>query len=686
MNKHIISASLYSNNEIEVIYYIDNSDVNSLSFYLLDKDDKKTVLSKTVRINGETARILLSSNDTLELGRDYRLICNNDEQIYLDYEDYCNSREFVDKYTYLGNDLGCTYSKKSSTFKIYSPLASKAMVKLEKDDNKFLLLEMSKEENGVFSTTIKGDLLCKKYAYILKINGVDRQLRDPYGKGMSLNSEYSVVVDLSIVNDIKNCEPKTKIDGLKDKIIYEVNIRDFTDKETGRATYGTFIQKIPYLYYLGITYVQFQPILDFDNVNDLTPDTYNWGYDPVSFFSLEGSYSAYPEDPHSRMVEFKNLVNKLHEAGIRVVMDVVYNHVYEYITSDLEKSFPGYYFRKSNNRLCNGSGCGNDVASEKPMVRKHIVDSIKYLLQTYDIDGLRFDLMGLIDIKTSQEIVKEAQAIKKDVFLYGEGWDMLTNLQREEKTSSNNAKMIPEVGFFNAGFRDIIKGETFNATSKGYISGNLDRRGDVENALFGSVLSNNLVNASQSINYIECHDNQTLFDKLSAIHSNQNEILKRVKFANALTILALGVPFIHMGQEIGMSKFGLDNSYNVLNVNSMDWELVKERKEMINFVSDLTNVRKSYDIFNLKSREEIANTFEVYQHDNGLFTIKIKNEKYLYGNKDIVIIINPTDKNIPYELDDYYKVFLNSCGLVQQDIFVKNVLCSYASIRILIKK
>lgn len=686
MKKHILSASLYSLKEIEVIYYIDNIDINSLSFYLLDNKEEKTKLTKTVRLDNGTARFILTASHELELGKDYRLIANDGEEIYLDYEEYTNCSEFISNYTYTGNDLGAVYTNKYTTFKVYTPLASKVMLKLEKEDNKFLLLEMTKGECGVFETKVNGDLLNRKYAYVIKINGVDRQCRDIYGKGMSLNSEYSVVVDLDILNEVKKVKPTTEVNGLKDKIIYEVDIRDFTEKESGRATYREFIKKIPYLYYLGVTYVQILPVLDFDNVDDLTLDTYNWGYDPLNFFSLEGSYSNYPEEAHARMLEFKKLVAELHNAGIRVIMDVVYNHVYEYITSDFEKTFPGYYFRKSNNRMCNGSGCGNDFASEKPMARKVIVDSLKHLVETYDVDGFRFDLLGLIDIKTSQEIIKETKALKDDILLYGEGWDMLTNLTREQKSSSNNFRQIPEMGFFNAGFRDLIKGETFNAGARGYVSGNLDNKGEVENALFGSVISGTFDNANQTINYVECHDNQTLFDKLSAIHQNEPELMKRIKFANALTILSLGTPLIHMGQEIGMSKFGLDNTYNVLSVNDMDWDLVEKRKDMVNFVSDLINIRKTHDIFNLATKEEICNVFDIYQHSNGLFTIRIKEEAYKYGNREILIIINPTDKNIPFELDDYYKVYLNSGGLVQQDMFVKNVLCSYSSIRILLKK
>lgn len=672
--------------QINVVYFIDNVDLNSLIFYLSDKTNRKIPLSKFIKINQNVAYITLISDEDLSLGNEYLLMNNDGEKEYLDYEEYFDTKDFVEKYSYDGDDLGCTYSKDSSTFKVYSPLASKMMLKIEKNESTFILLEMKRSNCGVFSTTVKGDMYGKRYSYVAHINGRQSEFRDPYGKGMALNSEYSAVVDLNQVLQLGTVECPIKTPGNKDKIIYEVDIRDFTGKETPRPTYGSFVEKIPYLVFMGITYVQLQPVLDFDNVDDLTIDTYNWGYDPLSFFSLEGSYSQYPEDPHSRMIEFKNLVNELHKAGIKVILDVVYNHVYEYRTSDFEKSFPGYYFRKNNNKLCNGSGCGNDFASERFMGGKLIRDSLKFLTEVYDVDGFRFDLMGLIDLKTCQKFSDELKAIKPEILLYGEGWDMMTKLPFENKACSGNAKLIPNIGFFNAGFRDLIKGNTFDKNSRGYGSGDLSHLGDVENVLLGSYLWDTYVNASQSINYVECHDNQTLFDKLTPLHKDSAETLERVKFINALTILSLGIPLIHMGQEIGQSKFGLDNTYNIKNVNDMDWSLLKERYDMVKYLSDLITLRTSHDIFNLKSRDEISNAFDIYQYPSGLMSIKIRDEKYLYGNKEIIVLINPTANNITHELDDYYLVYFTVHGFAEQEIMVKNLLLSRSSLRILVKK
>ena len=687
MKRSIISANLRSSTEISVIYFIDNIDINNISFYLLDKNKNRINLEKSGRSNNNIAYFTLKSPTKLTLGNDYALCTNEGDREYIDYDDYVTTKEFNEEYTYEENDLGSTYSKKQTIFKVYSPLASKMMLKIQKDKNSFIAFEMKRGERGVFATTVKGDLINRKYAYVATINGRDRQFRDPYGKSVSVNSLYSAVVDLNVVKKIGTVNPKREITGLKDKVIYEVSIRDFVGNLVDRATYSSFMNKVAYLSFLGVSYIQLQPVLDFDNVDDIKVDRYNWGYDPLSFFALEGSYSEHPEDPHSRMIEFKKLVNELHRAGIRVIVDVVYNHVYDHPTSDFEKSFPGYYFRKNNNnKVCNGSGCGNDFASERPMARKLIIESMKFLVETYDIDGFRFDLLGLIDIDTTKKFVEEITAIKKDIVLYGEGWDMCTNLDWDKKTSMNNAKMVPEVGFFNAGFRDLIKGETFDTKAKGYVSGNLDKKSAVENAVMGSFLSDNLVDASQTINYVECHDNQTLFDKLEAIHSNEAKSLRKVKLANALTVLSLGCPLIHMGQEIGQSKQGLDNTYNINRVNFMDWKLIDERYAMVKYLSDLITLRNKYDIFNLKTSAEIANTFDIYQHPNGLMSITVKNEKYKYGYKEIIAVINPTDKDLSLDLGDYYQVFFNTSGFVEQEMFVQNVIASNSSFRILIKK
>ena len=687
MRKNLLHASLVNSHEISLIYISSYNSIDPIEFYLLGKKEKKNIkihLSKIGVANKNIPEIRLYSEEEIVLGYDYRVESSEEESVYLDLDDYVQSEEFDQKYAYDGDDLGPSYTPTSTEFRLWSPLAEKVILKLEKNDSSFLLYDMSIREKGIFYIKLKGDLFNKRYSYIVKINGREKEILDPYAKATSLNSEYSVVIDMSIVNSLGKVKPETEFERYNDAIIYELNIRDYTEKAKvdHPGTYTGLVEKVDYLKELGITHVQLLPVLDFATGDDLVKDIYNWGYDPISFFALEGSYSSLPEDPISRLIEFKNMVNVLHQNNIRVVLDVVYNHLYDYANTDFQANVPYYYFRRYKNKMSNASGCGNDFASERKMARKIILDSVKYLLETFDIDGFRFDLLGLIDIDTTKEIISLAKSIKPNVILYGEGWNMDTNLPNDKKSSSDNADKIPEMAFFNDTYRDLIKGHTFVLNDRGYISGNLNNKVDVEHALLGSVLSNKFKHTSQSINYIECHDNQTLYDKLSNIYQDKGDILKRVKFGNALTILSLGIPFIHMGQEIGLSKCGLDNTYNVKNVNSMDWKLVEERKNMVKFMSDLIKIRKQFEIFKINDEEEITKTFDMFQLRGGILNVAIRDSKYLNGHQKVVAIINPTDKNIPVEFDEYFTLLLGVNGLVENELIIKNHFASAGSIDI----
>lgn len=687
MRKNLLHASLINSHEISIIYIPTYNSIDEVEFFLIGKRDRKNIkihLKKTSFNNKKIPEAILYSEEEIILGFDYSVYSSEEESVYLDLDDYVQSEEFDEKYAYDGNDLGPIYSPSSTEFRLWSPLADKVMLKLEKNDNSFLLYEMSTRDRGIFYIRLKGDLFNKRYSYIVKVNGREKEILDPYAKATSLNSEYSVVIDMSIVESVGKIKSADEFKRYNDAIIYELNIRDFTEKADVNypGTYIGLTEKIDYLKVLGITHVQLLPVLDFATGDDLVKNIYNWGYDPIGFFCLEGSYSSLPEDPISRLIEFKNMVNTFHQNNIRVVLDVVYNHLYDYANTGFQANVPYYYFRKYHNKMCNASGCGNDFATERKMARKIILDSVRYLLETFDVDGFRFDLLGLIDIDTTKDIISLAKSIKPDVILYGEGWHMDTNLPDNKKSSSLNADQIPEMAFFNDTYRDLIKGHTFELTDKGYISGNLNNKVEVEHLLLGSVLSDKFKHTSQSINYVECHDNQTLFDKLTNIYVDKSDILKRIKLANALTILSLGVPFIHMGQEIGLSKHGLDNTYNIPNINNMDWKMVEERKDMVKYMSDLIKIRKNFELLKLDDKEIISDTFDMFQLKDGILNIAIRNQEYLHGNKKAVIIINPTNKNIPVEFDEYFTLFLGSNGLVDDEFVIKNHFASAGSIDI----
>ena len=669
MRKNLLHAFLVNKREVSIYFLANYTSPDEVEFFLL-KDDEKLILHKEIIRDTRGLEIIAHSDVDIELGHNYRILSSEGEEVVLDYDEYVSTQEFEELYSYDGDDLGCNYSKDKCIFNLWSPLSEQVYLKLEKSDNSFLLYKMKRKEHGLFTIEVKGDLYDKKYSYIVKCNNRENEIRDPYGKAVSLRSQYSVVVDLKLLDKLGTVKVKDNFEKYTDAVIYELHVRDFTEnlKTDNSGNYLGILDKVDYLKSLGVTHIQLLPVLDSAKVDDLIRDEYNWGYDPISWFALEGSYSSFPEDALSRMVEFKTLVNELHKNGIRVILDVVYNHIYDYITHDFQKNIPYFYFRKHKNKICNASGCGNDIASERKMVRKIIVDSVTFLMKTYDIDGFRFDLMGLMDVDTANEIASKLKAIKKDCMLIGEAWHMGVVLPDDKKASMNNAAQLPDYAFFNDTFRDLIKGPTFNHYQKGYISGNIDLKDDVEFVMKGSVLNNKFPSVQQSLNYVECHDNQTLYDKLANTCDDKEEILRRVKFANALTILSLGIPFIHMGQEIGLSKFGVDNSYNMKNINNMDWKLLEERIDMAKYVSDLIKVRKANKLlYELDGKDEIAKTLDYFRLPNGVLTIVCRDKKYTMGYKKVLMVVNPTDKAVSIDFDEFYTLYFGSGGLVKEE-------------------
>ena len=689
MDYGLIGADLINKRLVSVLYYGESSDINDVKFQL--EVNGKTSKLEIARFNrsDKLFRLELNSEEDIVLGNLNYIKTNDGERRPLDYSIYVTSEEFKELYTDVNASFGAFYSKEETKFVLWSPLSEKVCLKLEKTDNNFVLLPLKRKDKGIYQITVKGDLFNKRYNYVIYQNDMVKEIRDPYGKGTSLNSKYSAVVDLNALEIVKKAKPQNEINRPSDAIIYELHIRDFTEIDKTNDQPGTYLgllNKVDYLKKLGVTHVQLLPVHDYFGVDDVAKDHYNWGYNPTSYFSLEGSYSSYPEDPLARILEFRKIVSELHKNNIRVVMDVVYNHIYDFHTSDFHKNVPNYYFRRLGKKVSDGSGCGNDIASERTMVRKHILDSIEYLIDAFDVDGFRFDLLGLIDLETSHQIVKLVKEKKPDALLYGEGWDMMTGLPKDRKTCSDNAHQIPEMGFFNDKFRDVVKGSTFNRYEKGLILGNTSSVEAIDDVLCASLIYNRYELIGQSINYVECHDNQTLFDKLSYFSDNEELNLQRVKFANAITILSLGVPFIHMGQEIGLSKCLLDNTYNVPKVNNMDWDLVEERSEMVTYLSDLIKLRKLLGLYKADRLSDLDDV-TIKHLENGLITIEINNSNLLFdGYKEGIIVINPTDETKTLELKDYYQIFFGYTGINKEELFTKNFISASLGVEVLLSK
>lgn len=676
-----IKANLITKKRIDVFVFTSMGKPDNL-FFKLFKDDSNQInvkIAKQISTN-ESYIYSLEMENEFEFGHSYSLCMTDFPMVSVDISNAVNFPDFDEQFYYDGDDLGAIYTKKCTKFAVWAPLASDVTLKIE-NKNSFDFIKMDRTENGVYRVTINGNLLNAKYHYLVTNSGVTRESNDPYGKGVSCNSEYSAVVDFESLLKNQRFEPTVKIDNYVDAIIYETNVRDFTeDKSTDivhKGKYLGFVEEgrktkcghpagIDYLKYLGITHIQLNPICDFDNVidNDVSKK-YNWGYDPLSYFSIEGCYSSNPENPSSRLNEFSTLVEKLHKNNIRTIVDVVYNHVFEYATSYYEKIVPNYYFRRrKTGQIARASGCGNDVASERLMVRKLIKDSAKFLVKYYNIDGLRFDLMGLIDVDTINELVAECKSIKNDLIFYGEGWNMGIELPFEKKACSENHSLLPGVGFFNDTYRDVIKGPTSRdrINQKGFINGNLDYSDPMIYALNGSIkdccYKARFNDANQSINYAECHDNNTLFDKLleSNAEESKETLLRRVSLANDIISISIGIPFYHMGQEIGLSKDGLDNTYNITKVNNMSWELVDERWEMVQHFKESISIRKMLYFTKFHTLKEIEENINIERWNNGVLCIEVKNKKNSHNFKELVILINPLNQDFCFEFDNEYSL------------------------------
>jgi pullulanase len=371
---------------------------------------------------------------------------------------------------------------------------------------------------------------------------------------------------------------------------------------------------LDYICNLGVTHIELLPFFDFEGIDENNPfQSYNWGYNPLNFNAPEGSYSLNPKDPYARINELKKLISNYHNKGLRIIMDVVYNHVYELQTSQFERIVPGYYFRQDENGLpSNGTGVGNDFASERLMARRFILQSLIYWTKEYDIDGFRFDLMGILDTVTMKQIETELIQLKQELILFGEGWDLNTSITPPaQKATIQQSHLLSKIGFFNDKFRDGIKGSTFSIQEFGFIQGKKNHEYFTD-LLTGSIGTYNQVHLLkepyQSINYVESHDNHTMWDRLQISNPNESEeiLKKRHLLGTSLVLFSFGVPFLHSGQEFFRTKMGTENSYNAGDaVNSIDWARVEREKHFIQIVHDFIRIRKRFNCLRFSLREEI---------------------------------------------------------------------------------
>ena len=584
-----------------------------------------------------------------------------------------SSADFEAAYTYSGSDLGALWAAGQTRFRVWAPTAESVMVNLYRSgtpgtDDLLESVPMTAAENGTWVAEKSGDLNGVYYTYLVQRDGISVEACDPYARTTGVNGQRAMVLDLASTNPSgwnRDADPHAGAP-ITDAVIYELHLRDLSlDENSGIVNKGKYLgltergtvnpEGIPtgldHIKSLGITHLHLLPVYDYGSVDETRLDTpqFNWGYDPVNFNVPEGSYSTDPYSGAVRVAEFKLMVKALHDAGISVVMDVVYNHVYDAGSFCFNKIVPEYFSRSHNHVYSNGSGCGNDTASERSMVRKFIVDSVKYWADEYHIDGFRFDLVGLLDCETINDIVNTVHQTHPNVIFYGEGWSMATELTKENVPlcTQTNAHLTPGFAFFSDTIRDTLKGTVFVDDAPGFVSGLPGQEELLRNCFMAR--PGWCPNPTQTINYASCHDNMALFDRivLSTPQARREDQIRMNNLAAAVYMTAQGVPFLQAGEEMLRSKplpgGGFDeNSYKSPDaINSIKWsDLSKEEyQKVFAYYQGLIAFRRAHPLLRLTTAEAVgASVHPVEGLDANVVAFRIAGEAE--PGKEIFIAFN----------------------------------------------
>ena len=657
-----------------------------------DGDKELTILSIS-NMGKEVTSGIIEVEETLDIAKNYRVVIEGYGEKAVVPTAIFDSEYFIENYTYDGDDLGATIEGNKTTFKVWAPTASKVVLNLFESGHEgsaYESVEMTKGSKGVWSHTAT----CGHgtyYTYTVTTSVGTQEAVDPYAKSAGLNGNRGMVVDLSLTDPTGWGEEfSTGIDSYSDAIIWEVHVRDFSNKIAAskyKGKYLAFTERglvneygepvgVDYLVELGITHVHLLPVYDYQTVDEANPDSqFNWGYDPKNYNVPEGSYSTNPYDGAVRITEYKKMVQALHDAGIGVVMDVVYNHTYD-ANSSFNKIVPYYYYRyTATGANSSASGCGNDTASERYMFGKFMVDSVSYWAEEYDLDGFRFDLMGLHDLATMQEVENAVHTINPEAIIYGEGWTMGSTIDGSPMANQSQiSKIVPLEGaiggiaVFNDAMRDGLKGSVFAAAGVGYISGSGET--SLPGVLFGikggtGTGASWSVNNAMVVNYMSAHDNNTLWDKLE-LSNPTNTIEERLamnRLGATLIMISKGTVFFQAGEEMLRTKDGDENSYKSSDaINNIDWSVLKKGQneyEMMLYYKQLIEVRKTYSIFtNLNTT--------ISASDLGAGKVVIKFSDHIGGQA--MVISNPTATAMTHPLTGNWNLVVNGVSAMDSSV------------------
>ena len=685
---------------IETSLPVDNPDSDFVIYNTQSEADSIEI--NKVESNGCIYTLTLSN--TLDLVNLYKYKIRYDGYDYgISTTGVYATDKFAKEFTYTGDDLGATWSADSTTFKVWAPTAEKVEVQLYSHGSdeeatsttKLNSHSMTRKEDGVWTLTLEGNWKDTYYTYLTTVNGEVEESCDPYARTTGVNGERAMIIDLDSTDPEGWDDDVSPNQGMSytDAVIYELHVRDFsiddssgvsdvnqgkflafTEDGTTLNDAGEVATGIDYLTDLGVTHLHLLPVYDYASIDEtLNEDEkaadsskqFNWGYDPENYNVPEGSYSTNAYDGNVRVAEMKQMVQALHENNINVIMDVVYNHVYDAGNFCFNEIVPDYFSRKNaDGSYSNGSGCGNDTASEREMVRKYIVESVMYWAEEYHIDGFRFDLVGLLDAATINEIVDTVHKKYPNVIFYGEGWTMGTAAEEGTVMATQaNSGSTPNFAYFSDTIRNLLAGE--NGKTTGFVSGTTGKEKDIANCFKATTWW--CKSPTQTVNYASCHDNYTLMDKLvkTRTDASKADLTKMNNLAAAIYMMSEGIPFIHAGEEFLRQKLdengnSVENSYKSPDsVNSIDWNKLEENQNVSEYYQGLIEFRKNHAALRLTKASDVAANVQYNWIANEVVQFVINGQKHINGNEGngtvadevsdgIVVIFNATtsSKNV----------------------------------------
>ena len=592
----------------------------------------------------------------------------------------------------------CVYDGERTEFSVWAPDAEAAQLRLyhsAEDQNAFLTSPMRRNGEGLWRVTVKEDVKGALYTFQVKKNG--NWLEETAGiaaKAVGVNGMRGAVVDWDETDPEGWAEDKSPVVKPSDIIVYELQHRDFSIHQTSgvkeKGKYLALTEEgtvnpdglatgIDHLKELGVTYVQLLPSTDFATIDEtrLEDNQYNWGYEPLNYNAVEGSFSTDPYDPVTRIREFKQMVQSLHKAGMRVILDVVYNHTTHAANTGFERTMPGYFYRmRPDGTFFDGSGCGNETASEQEMFRKYMVESLEWWMREYHIDGFRFDLMAIHDIETMNLISERLHAIDPDVVIYGEGWAASAPAYPAEKIALKaNTYMMDKVGAFSDNIRDALRGP-LDCSNAGFMDGIAGNKANIEFGIAGGIdhpqtsVEAWTNNPLQHVSYASCHDDHCLRDRLEeATKASEEERLKMVKLAQTAVYTSQGIPFIFNGEELYRHKQGVKNSYNKPDsINAIDWTYKTKYKDLVDYYSALADIRHAHPGFCLGDAALVSEKLQFIEvNDPCVVAFRISGLEGIDQAKSLTVLLNGSKKNVRVEIPEGDYVVLAQLGKADAD-------------------